>query len=70
VAEHNISLGYYIVLHATSILAKKSRSVDTIVREATETEVQPNNMNREDGLALSRSSESRIHTEVMEKVSL
>jgi hypothetical protein len=55
VAEHSINLGYHILLHNTSIPAKKSRYMDRIIWEAIENEIHPNNINREDGLSLSRS---------------
>jgi hypothetical protein len=36
ITEHSINLGHRIQLHNTSILVKKSRYVDHIVREVTE----------------------------------
>jgi hypothetical protein len=41
----------------TSILAKKSRRIDRIIREAKETEVYPK-INRENGFSLGRSWKS------------
>jgi hypothetical protein len=55
VAEHSINLGHCIQLQDTSILAKKLRCMDRIIREAIEIKLHPNNMNREDGFSLSRS---------------
>jgi hypothetical protein len=55
VAEHSINLGHHIQLHNTSILAKKSRCMDRIIREAIRIELHPNNINREDGFSLSKS---------------
>jgi hypothetical protein len=55
VAEHNLNVGHCIQLHNISILAKKSRYMDHIIREAIEIELHPNNINREDGLSLSKS---------------
>jgi hypothetical protein len=52
-AEHIISTGSCIKLQTTRIL---SRHVDRMIREATEIELHPNNMNRENGLCLSWSS--------------
>jgi hypothetical protein len=63
VAKHSINLDHCNQLQApTSILAKKSRYRDGIIREATETELQPNNMNREDGFSLHRSWKPVIPT--------
>jgi hypothetical protein len=53
-AEHSINRGHWIQLQKTSILAKKLRWMDLIIREAIEIELHPNNMNREDGFSLSR----------------
>jgi predicted GIY-YIG superfamily endonuclease len=61
VAEHSINLDHRIQLHNTTILSTKSRYLDRMIREAIEIELQPNNMNREDGLRLSRSWKPLIH---------
>jgi predicted GIY-YIG superfamily endonuclease len=53
VAEH-INLGHETQLQNTSILVKKSRRMDQVIREAIEIELHPNNMNREDGFSLSQ----------------
>jgi hypothetical protein len=42
-------------MHNTSILAKNSRYMDRIIREAIQIELHANNINREDGFSLSRS---------------
>jgi hypothetical protein len=55
IAEHSINLGHRIQLHNTSILAKKSRYMDHIIKEVIKIELHPNNINREDGFSLSRS---------------
>jgi hypothetical protein len=52
VAKHSINLGHRIQLHTTTILSIKSRYMDQMIKEATET---ANNKNREDGLHLSQS---------------
>jgi hypothetical protein len=53
-AEHSINLGHCIQVYTTSILAKKSRHMNRIIREAKEIELHPS-INREDGFSLSRS---------------
>jgi hypothetical protein len=52
--EHSISLGHRIQLHHTTTLSTTSRYIDHIIREATEIELDPNNMKREDGFCLSK----------------
>jgi hypothetical protein len=42
-------------------VAKKSRYVDQIIREATEMALHPNSINREDDFSLSRSWKPLIH---------
>jgi hypothetical protein len=61
VVEHSISLGHQIQLQNTSFLAKKSRWMDRVIREATEIKLHPNNLNREDGFSLSRAWKPLIH---------
>jgi hypothetical protein len=55
VAEHSIILSHSIKFQNNTILSNKSRYMDRMIREATEIELHPNNMNRKDGLHLSRS---------------
>jgi hypothetical protein len=50
VAEHSINLSH----QSASILPKKSRCIDWIIKEAIEIELHPNNINREDGFSLNR----------------
>jgi hypothetical protein len=55
VAEHSVDLGQHIQFHNTSILVTKTQYMDRIVREATEIELHPNDVNREVGFCLSKS---------------
>jgi hypothetical protein len=59
-AKHSINLVHRIQLHDTSTLAKKTRYMDRIIREAIETELYFNNINREDGFSFSRSRKPLI----------
>jgi hypothetical protein len=54
-AEHSIDQGHRIRFHNSSILAKKTRYMDRIVRETIEIELHPYNINREGGFCLSKS---------------
>jgi hypothetical protein len=45
VAEHSINLGHRIQLHNTSNLATKTGYMDRLIKETTEIELRPNNMN-------------------------
>jgi hypothetical protein len=62
VAEHSINLGHRIKLQHTTILSTKATYMDRVIREAIEIELHRCNMNREDGLRISRTWKPLIHT--------
>ena len=53
VAKHSIDNDHKIRFQETQILASKSGYTDRLIREATELDLHPNKINREDGLLLS-----------------
>jgi hypothetical protein len=55
VAEHSIDQGHRIQFHNSSILATKTRYMDSIVRQAIEIVLHPYNINRGSGFCLSKS---------------
>jgi len=60
VAEHSFTQGQVIHPHDTKIPSNKSGHMDCLIMEAIKLELQPNNMNREDGFKLSNSWKSLI----------
>jgi len=55
VAEHGFTQYHVIHLHDTKILSTKFGHVGRLIMEAIKLELQPINVNREDGLKLSSS---------------